>query len=1315
MTSTVDPGADPGTDKEQTPAEFLQYSSNLDLRTSFSRALRLLKNYVTGRDYRYRVPWFLMIGESDSGKTTVLKGTGHNLSGEALEVSKQQLNWFFFDEGLVIDVAGDFVLREDLRANHRGWNTISNLLQKHRPRRPLDGIVLAIPCSDLIGPDALKNKGRFRWEQKAICLYKKLWQAQRVLGMRLPVYVLITKCDEVTGFSSFCNQLPDKLQTQMFGWSNPSTLETAYRPDLLSEAFASLHKYLSRLQFEIYAEKDEIENVDDLFLFPGAMQSMRAPLQVYLDGIFKQSAYHESFFFRGLYFCGETPIKSIAQPAPRTALENHWTEALYPHEGSLPAEIESSDRKPIFVTELFKEKIFAEDFLAQPIKRVALSRNRTVLAAQVISLLIILVGGVGLAIRYYQLSQRREALSEFLQKEIVDLDKVKHSNETTANTSAQLSTSETQSRADALRTGEKDLLSLMAKKVDGTRFSSIFIPASWFDGIDQRLEDSIAGAFNLVIFESLRAGLDVRMNQAVQTPPNSFLFPNECTVDPAHPAGSNTTALLKPTEDQSFELPLYIEKLGTLRSQLDRYERIASEDSGSINDLSQLVLYLCHDPIPPGFEGENHLYKRALHEARGNSIDRRGFYQGSADNIAAMIDELFKTSFPSKSSGAKGVQYHRLGEITRAENLLRRSEYTWLATYIIRPPSTFQNMTISSALVDLRRALQDLERQRFMSDEAPDETDRYQRRSTPRYQHAVRSVLVWDQETLQRVIALNDEYETFVGTRSYDASQQLDNTVREAARARVKLKMQNLMLRARKYQPVPPSPDGSALKASLITEVQNLRTAEPTLTRTLEVLGRIGADHGLRAMLAEQGAYLLRSIQREFVAERFYVGKQSDCSVADQFATDFCWWDGTQPVSYIAYGLSSKEDLTAYLNIQRKNISFLGRELVVPVLAFLNSQNIYVPRDPQIDWNEILTDLDAFDNKTPGNPIAALETFIRSEMDRVSIESCSASPRLSEESSTDYFLSIRNFLRLKFYARCKEVAYERAIKDTLADLENYRTIEESFNDNLLSRFPFSRASGPPVDPSALSKFFKDFDLKEKAAREALNRSETFGADPKPATEFLDQVDKVRVFFAPFLEKNLGPVFDFKLQFRVPGEPVGQKEIGGNQIIDWKLEVGSKKFANLNDDLTGRWVYGDAIRLTLRWANDSPMRPVASAIPNPFVVKERTAIFEYNDPWSLFTLVLRHGLMLRRAGTTPECSQGFDPDPYTLKFTIRTETDPAGLPVQSDDLKRSQAEVFMRVSMLGAKPEPLMLPCFPTKAPRVPSLYPDKTRTATNKD
>src|SRR6266576_653485 len=266
--------------KEPPPGEFLHYASNLELRASFSRAVRLLRNYVTGRDYRYRVPWFLMTGESESGKTTLLNGIGTNLSAEDSDQDNQQVNWYFFNEGVVIDVAGDFVLRNDGTANHRGWNTISRLLVRHRPRRPLDGVVLTIPASDLCSDDDdLKNERRFKLEQKATCLYKKLWQSQRILGMRLPLYVLITKCDEVTGFTSFCSQLPARLQTQMFGWSNDRTLETAYNPDQVPEVFTSLYRHLSALQFEIYAERDHVEHADDIFLLPSAVESIRAPLQ----------------------------------------------------------------------------------------------------------------------------------------------------------------------------------------------------------------------------------------------------------------------------------------------------------------------------------------------------------------------------------------------------------------------------------------------------------------------------------------------------------------------------------------------------------------------------------------------------------------------------------------------------------------------------------------------------------------------------------------------------------------------------------------------------------------------------------------------------------------------------------------------------------------------------------------------------------------------------------------------------------------------------------------------------------------------------
>jgi type VI secretion system protein ImpL len=325
-------------------------------------------------------------------------------------------------------------------------------------------------------------------------------------------------------------------------------------------------------------------------------------------------------------------------------------------------------------------------------------------------------------------------------------------------------------------------------------------------------------------------------------------------------------------------------------------------------------------------------------------------------------------------------------------------------------------------------------------------------------------------------------------------------------------------------------------------------------------------------------------------------------------------------------------------------------------------------------------------------------------MDRTSVDSCAATIKLTNDASRDYFLRIRNSMRAQFYRRCTELGRIKAVNDAIAALNNYREIQESFNQSLAGGFPFTdlgtRPDYPDLDPWELLKFFRLFDSKEKAAREALARSADFGATPEGAVEFLDQVARVRAFFAPFLEKKQGPMFDFRVQFRVNPD----QEIGANQIIDWKFDVGKKKFAHLSDDLEGRWVFGDPIRLTLRWANNSPVVPVSGATPVPVKAKDRVAIFEYDDRWSLFTLLVKHGLMLKRAGTPAECDQGFDPEPYTLKFTIRTDPDPAGQPGQRSDLKSSNAEVFMRVSLVTAnKQEPLLLPCFPRKAPPVPKF------------
>ena len=70
--------------------------------------------------------------------------------------------------------------------------------------------------------------------QKASRLAQQLDLIQRTLDVRFPVYLLVTKCDLLTGFREFSDSIEDPLlQHQIFGWSNPDPLDASFRPDCL--------------------------------------------------------------------------------------------------------------------------------------------------------------------------------------------------------------------------------------------------------------------------------------------------------------------------------------------------------------------------------------------------------------------------------------------------------------------------------------------------------------------------------------------------------------------------------------------------------------------------------------------------------------------------------------------------------------------------------------------------------------------------------------------------------------------------------------------------------------------------------------------------------------------------------------------------------------------------------------------------------------------------------------------------------------------------------------------------------------------------
>src|SRR5579872_6194332 len=48
--------------------------------SSFSRAMRFLRSTVSGRDYRYQIPWYLVVGDRGSGKSALMRSVGIDLA-----------------------------------------------------------------------------------------------------------------------------------------------------------------------------------------------------------------------------------------------------------------------------------------------------------------------------------------------------------------------------------------------------------------------------------------------------------------------------------------------------------------------------------------------------------------------------------------------------------------------------------------------------------------------------------------------------------------------------------------------------------------------------------------------------------------------------------------------------------------------------------------------------------------------------------------------------------------------------------------------------------------------------------------------------------------------------------------------------------------------------------------------------------------------------------------------------------------------------------------------------------------------------------
>ena len=318
------------------------------------------KFHAAGKDL-YSLPWYVLVGQPGSGKTEAIRhsamgfppGLQDQLQGSGGTIN---MNWWFTNQAIILDTAGRLMFEEVAPGATSEWQEFLKLLRTHRPNCPINGMLLVIPAESLLkdsGETIARNAGK---------IAQQLDMIQRILGVRFPVFVLITKADYLTGFSQFFDDLTDpQLQHQIMGWSNPAALDDPFNMDAVEDHLRQVHDRLVERRKRLLADPvntedpshSRMDQVDSLFAFPETLVKLAPRLRQYLETIFVAGEWSaKPLFLRGIYF--------TSSMSEGKALDADLAQALGVSIDALPSSGVWRRDRAYFLRDLFLQKVFKE-------------------------------------------------------------------------------------------------------------------------------------------------------------------------------------------------------------------------------------------------------------------------------------------------------------------------------------------------------------------------------------------------------------------------------------------------------------------------------------------------------------------------------------------------------------------------------------------------------------------------------------------------------------------------------------------------------------------------------------------------------------------------------------------------------------------------------------------------------------------------------------------------------------------------------------------------------------------------------------------
>ncbi|WP_018870966.1 type VI secretion system membrane subunit TssM [Thioalkalivibrio sp. ALgr3] len=295
-----------------------------------ARWLKQLRGHL-GRRRRamYSLPWYMVLGPDDSGKTSLINRSGLRfaltrtvLQPEEDEGSGRRVDWWVSDQAVLVE-PGEGLLEHDsgrdenaMDAVSQGlWSNLVDWIRVQRPRRPLDGVLLVLDLSWLASANPSKRR------QQAEMVRGRLQDLTTRYRSRVPVYVVLTKMDGLFGFDEFFRHYGRDARSEPLGFSfEPGVAD---QPDHWEQAFAKEYEgmvqRIDRRLLNWLAESRDRSEREAVFRFSRQLAGLGEVLRETLQEALSARRYATEPQVRGVYFTSVyqqgVPVDPFAETA----------------------------------------------------------------------------------------------------------------------------------------------------------------------------------------------------------------------------------------------------------------------------------------------------------------------------------------------------------------------------------------------------------------------------------------------------------------------------------------------------------------------------------------------------------------------------------------------------------------------------------------------------------------------------------------------------------------------------------------------------------------------------------------------------------------------------------------------------------------------------------------------------------------------------------------------------------------------------------------------------------------------------------------